>query len=73
MSRTASGDFGGAKRPPAEDGLVTFEVYKNGEKYVATGGEPNSDGEGRGPTAAVAIADYCQKYNEATTAGESEQ
>lgn len=65
MSRAATGDFGGA-RAPAPDGIVSFDVGRVEVGYVATGGEPTFDGEGYGPTAALAIGDYCEWYHDAT-------
>lgn len=59
------GDFGGERRPAIE-GYVGFEVRPDGDGgYIATGGEPDFDEQGEGPTAALAIADYCQKYDDA--------
>lgn len=70
MSRAASGEFGG-ERPPASDGIVSFDVRRpeGDDQYRCVGGEPNFDRVGKGPTAALAIADYCRKYHEATTVG----
>lgn len=71
MSRATTGEFGG-KKPPVVDGIVSFSVRRVDGGYRCVGGEPDFDGVGEAPTAALAVADYCQKYHD-STAGESEE
>lgn len=65
MTPPATGEFGGDRRP-AEEGFVSFEVLPDRDGgWEARGGETDFDGVGEGDTPALAIADYCVKYQEA--------
>ena len=56
MSRAANGNFGGER--PQWTVFVSFDVRRVDGGEISVLVEPNFDGVG-GPTAALAIADYC--------------